>query len=102
MFVRYKLSRKFVQQPIWWKICLLSERKRDSTVSTRIDFNILAFRALSNYHPQILNTKMREGGFEGGIPKNPKGKNIEMLFSPTRGGIETEDKNVKKLNDFFA
>jgi|LakMenEpi03Aug12_release.lakeMendotaPanAssembly.Ray.scaffolds.fasta_scaffold907590_1 hypothetical protein len=45
---------------------------------------------------------MREGGFEGGIPKNPKGKNIEMLFSPTRGGIETEDKNVKKLNDFFA
>ncbi len=66
------------------------------------DFSISAFRALGNGHPQILNTKMREGGFEGGIAKDPKAKNTEILLSPPRDGGENEDKNVKKLNDFFS
>jgi hypothetical protein len=30
----------------------------------------------------LLNTKRREGGFEGGIAKDPKGKNTEILLQP--------------------
>ena len=39
---------------------------------------------------------------EGGIAKDPKRKNFEILLSPPWGGWEAEDKNVKKLNDFFS
>jgi hypothetical protein len=45
---------------------------------------------------------MREGEFEGGIAKDPKTKNTEILLSPPWDGWEDEDKNVKKLNDFFC
>ena len=54
-----------------------------------------AFKALDNCHPQILNTKMQEGG----IAKDPKRKNFEILLSPPRGGWEAEDKT---FNDFFS
>ena len=45
---------------------------------------------------------MREGGLEGGIAKDPKAKNTKILLSPPRDGGENEEKNVKKLNDFFC
>ena len=45
---------------------------------------------------------MREGGLEGGIAKDPKAKNTEILLSPPRDGGENEEKNIKKLNNFFA
>ena len=59
-------------------------------------------KQIGNGHPQILNTKMREGRLEGGIAKDPKAKNTEILLSPPRDGGENEEKNVKKLNDFFS
>jgi hypothetical protein len=50
--------------------------------------NVSSFdlKAFDNCHPQILNTKMQEGEFEGGIAKDPKRKNFEILLSPPRGG----------------
>jgi hypothetical protein len=41
---------------------------------------------------------MQEVEFEGGIAKDPKRKNFEILLSPPRGGWEAEDKT---FHDFF-
>jgi hypothetical protein len=43
---------------------------------------------------------MREGGFEGGMAKDPKAKNNEILLSPPRDGGENEEKNIKKIEQF--
>ena len=36
------------------------------------------------------------------IAEGPEGRNTEILLSPPRDGGENEEKNVKKLNDFFS
>ena len=57
---------------------------RHSTIAT-LKFPLLHF-SIQNCHPQILNSKMQEGEFEGGIAKDPKRKNFEIWLSPPRGG----------------